>query len=120
MYSVAKIAVWSIVEEGIGITAGSMPMLRPLLRYISFLSSGGRTSNEAADSQGFRSTGRRTRRTTELDTINGAGATEVGRVDKHSDGDSQRHILKETEFTITTESYQGPEQRSWNYNRISE
>ena len=37
MYSIAKIAVWSILEEGIGITAGSLPMLRPLLRHIPFL-----------------------------------------------------------------------------------
>ncbi|KAM5343669.1 hypothetical protein ACJ41O_012206 [Fusarium nematophilum] len=33
-----KIAAWTVVELGIGIFAGSVPALRPLLRYIPFLS----------------------------------------------------------------------------------
>ncbi|KAI0025865.1 hypothetical protein F4780DRAFT_233344 [Xylariomycetidae sp. FL0641] len=37
LWGIASIATWSIVESGTGIIAGSMPALRPLLRYIPFL-----------------------------------------------------------------------------------
>ncbi|PNP59533.1 hypothetical protein FNYG_14926 [Fusarium nygamai] len=33
-----KIAVWTVIELGIGIFAGSLPALRPLLRFVPFLS----------------------------------------------------------------------------------
>lgn len=39
LYNVSQIAIWSIIESGIGIIAGSMATLRPLLQYIPFLSS---------------------------------------------------------------------------------
>lgn len=118
MYSIAKIAVWSILEEGIGITAGSLPMLRPLLRHIPFLSSGGRTSSDGHGGQAnfnntpeFPPTGRRGDGV-ELGTMNRVEGAETGPAGgNNSDGDSQRHILKETEFTISVELLQDSRQR---------
>ncbi|KAF4965459.1 hypothetical protein FSARC_6761 [Fusarium sarcochroum] len=34
----SKIAIWTVIELGIGLFAGSAPALRPLLRYLPFLS----------------------------------------------------------------------------------
>ena len=118
MYSTGKIAVWSILEEGIGIVAGSLPMLRPLLRFIPFVNSTGHGSNERNSAaelnyKGSRSHGGEMR----LSRIRGGVDTKDVETGKTSDGDSGRHILKETEFTVTAESYQGPGQR-WNHDGI--
>lgn len=47
MYSAGAIGLWSMVEEGIGIIAGSMPALRPLLDLPVFR----RGSTNGSDSQ---------------------------------------------------------------------
>ncbi|KAL1641116.1 hypothetical protein SLS58_006391 [Diplodia intermedia] len=45
LYGLANIAVWSIIESGIGLIAGSLPALRPLLRYLPFICFGSSLSN---------------------------------------------------------------------------
>lgn len=45
MYSTGQIGLWSVIEEGIGITAGSMPALGPLLHSRVF----GRSRSERSD-----------------------------------------------------------------------
>ncbi|PSR88669.1 hypothetical protein BD289DRAFT_481956 [Coniella lustricola] len=49
MYSAGPIGLWSIIEEGIGIVAGSMPALRPLLSLPIF--GGTRTGDGSGNSQ---------------------------------------------------------------------
>jgi hypothetical protein len=48
MYSAGAIGVWSMIEEGIGIIAGSMPALRPLLDLSIFRRG---TSSSGSDSR---------------------------------------------------------------------
>lgn len=40
LYGIAHIALWSIVESGTGIIAGSMPALAPLIKHIPLIGSG--------------------------------------------------------------------------------
>ncbi|KAF8849496.1 hypothetical protein BDZ45DRAFT_809889 [Acephala macrosclerotiorum] len=99
MFSTGKIGLWSIIEEGIGIFAGSLPALRPLLS-LRFL--GGRStddSNSASAGNNFNKprTGRyHGSADVKLDTFHQLA-------DKDEDGDSQKHILKETHVTMTNE-----------------
>ncbi|KAM5376453.1 hypothetical protein ACJZ2D_005507 [Fusarium nematophilum] len=91
MYSTGAIGLWSILEEGIGITAGSMPALRPLLNlpifgrstYASNTGSGNASSHMKPLKVGYGQRDR-TRRSDD-------------------DGDSQKHILKQTQVTVTEE-----------------
>ena len=39
LYNLANMAIWSMVESGLGIIAGSLPTLRPLLKHIHFFHS---------------------------------------------------------------------------------
>lgn len=54
MYSTGSIGLWSIIEESIGIIAGSLPALRPLLSLSVFGGARNRTlpSKDATSSQG--------------------------------------------------------------------
>lgn len=96
MYGIARIAVWSMVECGLGIVAGSIATFRPLFRFIPFLSqSSYATKSGALDGQ-----------THQLNDLsrNHAFTTQVrhdletGDADGRSDAESQRHILKETKI----------------------
>lgn len=53
MYSAGPIGLWSIIEEGIGIVAGSLPALRPLLTLKVF----GGSRSDTQPSKGFGSQG---------------------------------------------------------------
>lgn len=137
MYSTGSIGLWSVIEEGIGITAGSMPALGPLLHTRVF----GRSRSDRSDqpvkptASMWRRNMAQRKRTAEdsiaLDTYVAGNMTMHGdRDDGHvvvgggggggkrsppssggttgmasgrtsDDGDSQKHILKETKVTIT-------------------
>lgn len=152
MYSTGQIGLWSVIEEGIGITAGSMPALGPLLHSRVF----GRSRSERSDqpikptaSMWRRNMAENGRKRTAEDSIalntyvatggggghmmtmnggqldrdlrrhggggGGGGATGDGNSSTmglgmtsrrtSDDGDSQKHILKETRVTVTHEAY---------------
>ena len=112
MYGTGKIGLWSIIELGIGIFAGSLPALRPLLSMGFF----GSSSNQSdAISAGDKYNKPRTKngsrsRDIALDTFHQLG-------DKESDGDSQKYILKETQVTMITNDMAGtPEE--WEKARV--
>ncbi|KAI1064900.1 hypothetical protein LB507_001265 [Fusarium sp. FIESC RH6] len=114
VYSTGAIGLWSIMEEGIGIVAGSMPALRPLLNLPIF----GRSTygSAGASNQGsshmnpshFSNKRKKSQRDDlEMDTFHGNMTTKVshGREEKQSldDSDSQKFILKSTQVVMTTE-----------------
>ena len=90
----AKIAIWTVVELTIGIFAGSLPHLRPLLRFIPFLkhhSSHDSTAPHTGDPNA------RNGGTVKMSTFKSSTLVESGRRKKGSidDGDSQEHILED-------------------------
>ena len=120
MYSTGAIGLWSLLEEGIGIIAGSMPALRPLLNHPIF----GRTSygsnsehvyghmkgRMSAHEQGLGYSRRKHTRGTELNVLQSQITAEVdgqqrdkSRRSRDCDADSQKHILKQTQVTVTAE-----------------
>ncbi|KAL1614867.1 putative cation-transporting atpase 4 [Diplodia seriata] len=120
LFGVAPIAVWSLVEEGVGIVAGSLAALRPLFKYIPFLRSstgGGSTTGGvgATTGGGFRSRfssrsrGEHRKGSVKMQTMTGSSTAaydpehSVGR-DAYGDGDSQKNILRETDVVVVVTS----------------
>ncbi|KAK6063098.1 cation-transporting atpase 4 [Seiridium cupressi] len=106
LYSIADIAIWSVVESGIGIIAGSAPALRPLLKYIPFI--GDTTSNRTPGTGGPSGpTGASYKMDTYRFKTSNAPQTSIEGGnhgwDQLSDADSQRYILKENEIKVTKE-----------------
>lgn len=128
MYATGKVGLWSIIEEGVGIFAGSLPALRPLLSLPLFRRGGSSvTPSQLPSGSGFAIKSSRSRpimRTDVcLDTFVELGDKEGG--DGYGDGDSQKNILKQTQFTVTsTERSNTPGQwqksqvLGWNKNKI--
>lgn len=96
MFSTGKIGLWSIIEEGIGIIAGSLHALRPLLSLPIFGGStngntgGSASANKYVQSRGGHHGSRPA--DIRLDTFQELGDTD-------GDGDSAKHILKEIQVT---------------------
>ncbi|KAK7734024.1 hypothetical protein SLS53_008019 [Cytospora paraplurivora] len=111
MYSTGQIGLWSVVEEGIGITAGSLPALRPVLS-LPFFNRFGRTGSGGSNGATMRSSGNRLRvndeEGTDMDTLRSKNARSKGQVS--GDGESQKYILKETQVSVTAEHYTGAEE----------
>ncbi|KAF4544307.1 Cation-transporting ATPase 4 [Lasiodiplodia theobromae] len=116
LYNIANIATWSIIESGIGLIAGSLPALRPLLKYVPFLGGDSAGSSDRTKSTGVKAssgglTFRRSRHTSrhKLDVLNpnpgGGGLTtcEAGKRnwEELSDAESQKYILKESHVAVT-------------------
>jgi hypothetical protein len=97
MFSTGKIGLWSIIEEGIGIFAGSLPALRPLLSLSIFSGSSiGKSGNsESGDKYNKPRTRNQGRSDIKMDTFHELRYND-------GDGDSQKHILKETHVTMMT------------------
>ncbi|KAJ4863504.1 hypothetical protein T069G_00034 [Trichoderma breve] len=98
MFGTGRIGLWSIIEEGIGIVAGSLHALRPLLSLPIFggSSTGGNTSGSASNNKFMRSgSGHHPgmRNDIQLDTFHQLADTD-------GDGESAKHILKETKVTM--------------------
>ncbi|KAI0003502.1 hypothetical protein F4779DRAFT_98154 [Xylariaceae sp. FL0662B] len=114
MYSTGSIGLWSILEEGIGIIAGSMPALRPLLR-LRMLGGGGLSNSDrkepstdafdVAPSREHRSLKEQRTGDVKMNTFSSTTKPEAGykKDNGDSDGDSQKHILKETQVTVTAD-----------------
>jgi len=98
MFSTGKIGLWSVIEEGIGIFAGSLPALRPILALPFFNRNPTTTNSNTASAAKFKQsrTGQQALRSdVRMDTFQQLA-------DKDGDGDSQKYILKETQFTVMT------------------
>lgn len=94
MFGTGKIGLWSVIEEGIGIIAGSLHALRPLLSLPIFggTSNGGTSGSSSANK--FMSSRNQDRRADiNMDTFQQLGDTD-------GDGESSKHILKETKVTM--------------------
>ncbi|GME34007.1 cation-transporting atpase 4 protein [Neofusicoccum parvum] len=111
LYGVAPIAVWSLVEEGVGIVAGSLAPLRPLFKYIPFLrSSAAGSSGPAGSRSGLAFSGQRRsahrKGSVKMNNLVVTSAAydpeHVANRDPYGDADSQKHILKETDVVVTT------------------
>ncbi|KAG9201977.1 hypothetical protein G6514_005172 [Epicoccum nigrum] len=107
MYGTGKIGFWSLMEEGIGIIAGSLPALRPLLSLKVGFSSSMNTGNTPGGYASGRSEPRSKPNRNILSrqdalalstfqTLNG------GEEYDHDDADSQKNIVKETKYTVTS------------------
>ena len=103
MYSTGKIGFWSLMEEGIGIIAGSLPALRPLLSLRIRISSSETPTGAAASANTFPVSRNRqpTSRsgTMMMDTFHHLGDNDDV---EYGDGDSQKNIVKETKYTVTS------------------
>jgi hypothetical protein len=103
MYSTGKIGFWSLMEEGIGIVAGSLPALRPLLSLRIRISSSETPNGAAASANTFPVS--RSRQPTSrsgtmmMDTFHHLGDNDDV---EYGDGDSQKNIVKETKYTVTS------------------
>jgi hypothetical protein len=108
MYSTGKIGFWSLTEVGIGLIAGSLPPLRPLLSLRVRVSAGSNSpvggasgGKQHATTSNRQPTSRS--RVIAMDTFQSLGDNDDG----ESDGDSQKNIIKETKFTVTSMSASG-------------
>lgn len=103
MYGTGKIGFWSLTEEGIGIVAGSLPALRPLLSLRVGFSSSMNTPGAATSGRTDPSSRHRHARSRSgvvvMDTFQTLGD---GDDIDHDDGDSQKNIVKETKYTVTS------------------
>ncbi|POS75083.1 hypothetical protein DHEL01_v206525 [Diaporthe helianthi] len=115
MFSTGQIGLWSIVEEGIGICAGSMPTLRPLLSLSVF---GGSTNASKDHSRGTLPLSASNHlkqaeqgEAVKMDTVRSPRASK-NRQRTSTDDDSVKHILKETRVTVTDERY-NPDDDPW-------
>lgn len=99
MQGLASIAVWSMVECGTGIVAGSIATFKPLFRFVPFLSqSSYATRSGAIDGHS---------RSHHLDDLSRniafTNKSQHGVEDgERSDAESQKHILKETRIQFST------------------
>lgn len=126
MYSAGPIGLWSIIEEGIGIVAGSMPALRPLLSLPFFGGSRGSSKGlSEPEASAYAWAGESEsrpgpNRVVKMDTFEAGKQTKKIRISKDgdSDGESQTYILKETRVTVSREvSSMGHE--AWTERRVN-
>lgn len=128
-----KIAIWTVLEFMIGIFAGSAPALRPLLKYLPFISSSDTNDKYPSGTPGrglFKSkeVPLNTFKTFGGTTMHGNGKESSGQSDKViEDGDSQEYILQgkpsnsgkkmgliRKDVSVTVESSDQPD--GWNPN----
>ncbi|ETN38243.1 uncharacterized protein HMPREF1541_06274 [Cyphellophora europaea CBS 101466] len=102
LFASAKIAVWTVVELGIGIFAGSLPHLRPLLRFIPFLNHNS-TDDSHQDQHHTPAQYGRSRDGVKMSTFKSAHDQGVrGQWNNlRDDGDSQEHILDDAPSIYT-------------------
>ncbi|KAI8933816.1 hypothetical protein NX059_009518 [Plenodomus lindquistii] len=103
LYGTGKIGFWSLTEEGIGIIAGSLPSLKPLLslriRITTSSATPGASGNMYPSNPMSRPTPSRGGNIMldEFQTL-----ADDGEAGSDGDGDSQKNIIKETKFSVTS------------------
>ncbi|KAF2703584.1 hypothetical protein K504DRAFT_391806 [Pleomassaria siparia CBS 279.74] len=105
MYSTGKIGFWSLIEEGIGIIAASLPALKPLLTLrVKISSSAAGSTAGIPSSKTYEARHKPAPRAgIVMDTFHTLGDHD----DNMSDGDSQKNIIKETRYTVTSSAASG-------------
>jgi hypothetical protein len=104
------------LEEGIGIIAGSLPALRPLLSLRIRVTT--TSQSPAASGNAYLSASHskpRPRPNIMLDTFQTLGDNDID----HSDGDSQRNIMKETKYTVTSDRMPSSHAQEMNWDHKS-
>lgn len=101
MYSTGKIGLWSIIEEGIGITAGSLHALKPLISLPIFSRGSSANSNGPNSASNFGPS--RNRRPALPSDVK--METFQPLEDADGDGDSQKGILKSGEGEILKQTH---------------
>ncbi|KAF2134326.1 hypothetical protein P153DRAFT_331419 [Dothidotthia symphoricarpi CBS 119687] len=103
MYSTGKIGFWSLMEEGIGVVAGSLPALRPLLSLRLKMSSSATPMGAPASANTYPVSKSRPPQSRSsllmMDTFHHLGDEDDV---EFGDGDSQKNIVKETKYTVTS------------------
>lgn len=112
MIAIGRIALWSTVEGGIGISAGSMPFLRPLLRRHPLPSNKSHYEPKASSLKTFGSKsvnrGPDPMSLGSLPTITAPEtAWDPTQNRKSNDNDSWMRILRETRFSVHSEAGPG-------------
>jgi hypothetical protein len=102
MYSTGKIGFWSLLEEGIGIIAGSLPALRI---KITTTSNAPATSGNAYASNQHSRKQPSSRAHIMMDTFQVLGDDA-----DQDDCDSQKNIIKETKYEVTSSRVVEPKQ----------
>lgn len=90
------------MEEGIGIVAGSLPALRPLLSLRVGLSSSMATPGAASGNTEPLSGNRHARGRPGMITMDTFHHLDDNDDTEHDDGDSQKNIVKQTKYTVTS------------------
>lgn len=129
MFSTGSIGIWSVVEEGIGITAGSLPSLRPLLNLPIFgrstYASGGSNNDYPSGHMDSRLSARHRKYQEDgikLDSY--AASSTPGFQDTRprrsvdDDADSGKHILKQTQVTVVAERENSGAADDWTRNQV--
>jgi len=101
MYGTSKIGLWSLTEECIGIIAGSLPALRPLLSLrirITTVSKTPAASGRLYPPISSRRAAARRSNGIMMNTFQTLGDNDAD----HSDVDSHNNIIKETNYTVTS------------------
>lgn len=119
MFGTGKIGLWSIVEVGIGIIASSLPALRPLLShsFLGFSNDASKATGGAPSANKFKQSKSRhsvLRSDVQMDTFQQLGGKDG---DRDEDGDSQKHILKETHVTVMRNERSG-EPGDWERSQV--
>lgn len=110
MYGTGRIGLWSVIEEAMGIFAGSLPALRPLLSvgFLNLSTTGNSDDHTSKNGNVPRTQNPRSKRSDiNMDTFHQLGDSDVekdGDGDGDGDGDSQKHILKQTQVTVTSDN----------------
>lgn len=119
VYGIANIATWGLLESGIGIIAGSLATLRPILAYIPFMRKLAPTNSNVktpviTDHSHRLDVIRSTRKTGAMESARWSTAgpshlhskcgVESRAWEELSDGGSQRNILKNTSVAVEIES----------------
>jgi hypothetical protein len=102
IYGTGKIGFWSLLEQGIGIIAGSLPALRPLLNLRIRVTTSSTTPTASRNTYPLSSNSRQApprKGGIMMDTFQTLNDKDD---DDHSDGNSERKIVKETQYTVTT------------------
>lgn len=122
MYATGKIGLWSIIEEGTGIFAGSLPALRPLLS-LPFLNRGRSTtpafgSKRPNDkSSKFSEPRNEGYETSDVDLDKFQRMEDSDQV-RDEDADSQKHILRQIRVNITNEKDANDQAREWKKSQV--
>ena len=102
MFGTGKIGFWSLMEEGIGIVAGSLPALRPLLSIRVGFRSSLATPGAVSGNTDPLSRNRHVRSRPGMITMDTFHQLDDNDDAEHDDGDSQKNIVKQTKYTVTS------------------